>query len=105
MIDRKTKHYLSKMWLLGVCVVLLLYFLFHLFSGDHGFFAWRRLEKELMINRAILQTLENERKKLDNQVNLMKPDRIDRDMLDERVRTMLGAGNDKETVILNSPSS
>lgn len=104
-MNRKTKHYMSKIWLLAVCVVLLLYFLFHLFSGDHGFFAWRRLEKELMINRGILHVLEQERKKLDNQVNLMKPDRIDKDMLDERVRTMLGAGGEKETVILDSPSS
>lgn len=102
MMNRKTKHYMSKVWLLAVCVILLIYFLYHLFSGDHGFFAWRRLEKELMVNRAVLQALETERTKLDRQVTLMKPDRIDRDMLDERVRTMLSAGGERETVILNS---
>ncbi len=100
-MDRKIRYYASKLWFFIISVILLLYFIYHIFSGNYGFFAWRHLEKDLQEKRMLLNSLEEQHRKLDNKVSLLKTEHIDPDMLDERVRTMLNTGAESEIVVLN----
>jgi cell division protein FtsB len=83
-----------------VCGISLVgYFSYHLVQGDRGLLAWVRLSQEVKEAKASLGTAEEERRALDRRVNLLRPDHLDRDMLDERARAALNLAAPDERVI------
>jgi cell division protein FtsB len=76
------------------------YFAYHLVEGDRGLLAWRRLSAELRVDRAALATVQAERQALDRRVENLKPDHLDPDLLDERVRATLNLVAPNEVVIM-----
>lgn len=85
--------------LIGLLVVL--YFAFHLAQGERGLIAWSQLSQGIETANRILGELEQEREILEHRVRLLRSDSLDPDMLDERVRLMLGFGAGGEFVILD----
>ena len=82
---------------LGAC--LFIYFLFHAVQGDRGLIAYWQLTKQIEQAAATHRILERQRSKIMNRVSLLNPHTLDRDMLDERARFMLGYSQPGEIVI------
>ena len=76
------------------------YFAFHFVQGDRGLIAWMRLSQQIEDTQTKVTLLAEERAVLGHRVGLLRPDNLDRDMLDERTRAVLGAHRD-EVIILN----
>jgi len=77
------------------------YFVFHVFHGDRGLMAWAQLRQQVTEIQSEAKTVAAERQYLENQVRLLHPASLDRDMLDERARLMLNLGHPDEIIILD----
>ena len=69
---------------------LLIYFLYHAVQGDRGLLAYWQLAKQVERARVTSSFLDNLRR---------NPSTLNRDMLDERARFMLGYVRPKEIII------
>jgi cell division protein FtsB len=76
------------------------YFAYHLVEGDRGLLAWLRLTHEIRAENANLQAVRAQREALDQRVSNLKPDHLDPDLLDERVRATLNLVGPGEAVIM-----
>lgn len=81
------------------------YFIYHLIEGDRGFLAWLRLTREIRAENANLETVRAQREALDLKISNLKPDHLDPDLLDERVRATLNLVAPDETVIMQPATS
>ncbi|WP_025898979.1 FtsB family cell division protein [Sneathiella glossodoripedis] len=80
-------------------LLLVCYFSYHLIEGDRGLFAYLKLQQEISQEQAKLRLIEIEREKLEKRVNLLNPENLDLDMLEERAREVLGLAHPDELVI------
>ncbi len=78
---------------------LFIYFVFHAVHGDRGLIAYWQLTKQIKQAEATHHIVERQRSKLMNRVNLLIPNTLDRDMLEERARFMLGYSHPGEIVL------
>lgn len=76
------------------------YFAFHTFFGTRGYFALNKLNNSIQITTITLQNLRSERLELDHTAKLLRPDSLDRDMLDEQARKILGLARSGEKIII-----
>jgi cell division protein FtsB len=76
------------------------YFGYHLVEGDRGLVAWMRLSQQIREANTTLAELRSEREALDRRVSLLRPEHLDRDLLDERARATLNYAAPNEIVIL-----
>jgi cell division protein FtsB len=81
------------------------YFAYHLIEGDRGLISWLRLTQEIRAENAKLEAVRAQRQTLDLKVSNLKPDHLDPDLLDERVRAILNFVAPGETVIMQSTTS
>ena len=86
---------------LGISLVA--YFAYHLVEGDRGLTAWMRLNQQVREAKTTLAAVEAERTTLERRVDLLRPQHLDRDMLDERARHALDLIGPNETVIFLDP--
>ena len=82
----------------GVAVIG--YFAFHAVEGDRGLRAYFALTLQTELARAERDDLREEREAIEQRVNLLKPDSLDLDMLDERARMALNKVHEDDLVIL-----
>ena len=83
-----------------VCFSLIGYFAYHLFVGDHGLGARARLELRISTLEGELKGLQAVRAKLDRDVALLRAERLDPDMLDERARAILNFAHPHDIIIV-----
>ena len=83
---------------LGACIVV--YFVYHTIQGDRGLRAYVNLGREVDEAATTLAALKSERSELERRVRLLRPDSLDRDLLEERARVMLNAAYSDDVVIL-----
>jgi cell division protein FtsB len=76
------------------------YFGYHIIQGERGVLAWLQLEKELRIAQANVAVLNHEKDQLDHRVNLLRPNSLDPDLLEERARVLLNYARDGEMLVL-----
>ena len=81
------------------------YFAYHLVEGDRGLIAWLQLTREIRAENAKLDAVRAQRQALDLKVSNLKPDHLDPDLLDERVRATLNLVAPGETVIMQPATS
>lgn len=81
-----------------VMCFMLVYFVLHAFYGKRGAIAYANLRTELIDSHIKLTELRATRLKIENNVKLLHPDSLDRDMLDERTRDILGVSNPSEQI-------
>lgn len=79
---------------------LMYYFGSSLMTGENGYYAKQRTTAELENKRAELETLRATRDALDKKVALLSPGHLDRDLLDEQARAVLGLADKRELVII-----
>lgn len=87
---------------MGVC--LSFYFCFHLLAGDRGYFRLMSLESQMTQASTEFDALQGEREKLEDKVVMMRPGSINKDLLEERIRSVLGYSYENEFILLQSRS-
>jgi cell division protein FtsB len=85
-------------------ITLCAYFAYHLVQGERGLLAWMRLNQQVREARVTLATVEAERQTLERRVDLLRPEHLDRDMLDERARSQLNLIGPNDIVIFDAPT-
>lgn len=81
-------------------LALLVYFAFHIIQGERGIIALAQVQVEIKQALATKARAEDVRRAWENRVERLRPDSIDPDLLEERVRAVLGVVRDDEVVIL-----
>jgi cell division protein FtsB len=80
-------------------ILMVAYFGVSFVQGDRGLLAWIRLSDEIAVAQADLGELMAERASMEHRTQLLRPNQLDLDMLDERARTLLGFTHIDEIVI------
>jgi cell division protein FtsB len=83
-----------------VGIALTGYFAYHLVEGDRGFKAWLRLNGEIRKATANLEAVRAQRAALDLRVSNLRPEHVDPDLLDERIRATLNLVSPDDVVIM-----
>ena len=94
-ISRKARQVLGP--LMGAAVIA--YFAYHAVQGDRGLIAWWNLRYEIDKADAQLADVEARKETLERRVALLRPQSLDRDMLEERAHMMLGAVEGDDLII------
>lgn len=76
------------------------YFAHHLVEGDRGLKAWFRLNREVQAATANLESIRGQRAALDLRVSNLRPDHVDPDLLEERIRATLNLVSPDDIVIM-----
>ena len=79
------------------------YFAVNAFTGNHGLRAQADLDQQMATMQAELKELKAERAAWEHRVSLLRSDRIDPDMLDERARMLLGFVDPRDATLLLRP--
>ena len=78
---------------------LMAYFAYHAVQGDRGLIAWWNLRYEIEKTNLALADVTAERQALEQRVSLLRPESLDRDMLEEQARGMLGFVHPDDLVV------
>lgn len=76
------------------------YFIYHSIQGDRGILAWVQLQDQLAQSLGQLNAVIKDRQELEERVQSLRPESINRDLLDQQVRLNLGYTHPDEMVIL-----
>src|SRR4051812_42499152 len=98
-VSRKARQVLGP--LMGAAMMA--YFGYHAVQGDRGLIAWWNLRYELERTNDDLARVAADKLALENRVALLRPQSLDRDMLEERARLMLGTVRDDDLIIPAAP--
>ena len=85
-----------------VGALIVCYFLVHAFHGDRGIIAWMHLQKQVSAAEQTLTATRSVREDFERRTSLLKSERLDADMLDERARVMAGLVRPDEIIILDA---
>jgi cell division protein FtsB len=83
--------------------LLIGYFGVNAYTGAHGLKAKQDLSQQMDELSKELARLRLERASWEHRVSLLRPDRLDPDMLDERARTMLDYAHANDLVLMRKP--
>ena len=86
------------------CLLIVGYFAYHAVEGDYGLFALGKLKERVAGLESELETARAARERMEAHVTLMRPESLERDMIDERAREALNMANAKDIVIFLGPS-
>ena len=100
---RRRKTVLTALALYTLAALFIGYFAVNDFTGNRGLRAAQDLEQQKAEMKGELARLKTERRRWEHRVSLLRSDRIDPDMLDERVRAMLDYVDPNEIVMLTPP--
>ena len=80
------------------------YFGVNAYTGKYGLNARQELDQEIVALTSELARLRRERAESEQRVSLLRSDRVDPDMLDERARYQLDYANPHDLVRMNNPN-
>jgi cell division protein FtsB len=83
---------------MALCVVG--YFIYHSIQGDRGILAWVQLQEHLTQSLIELNGIIKDRQNLEEKVQALRPESLNRDLLDQQVRLNLGYTHSDEIIIL-----
>ncbi len=84
-------------------VSLMVYIVYHAVQGNHGLIAYWQLVKQVDAAKQAVALLDEEKTRLQKRVELLHPDSLDRDMLEERARVMLGYADPTDIILVDRP--
>lgn len=106
MSTRQRKQSKLKPLLIPVCCLFVLgYFAYHAVEGDYGLYALGKLKDRVASLESELADVQAERMRMQRHVALMRPESLDRDMIDERARQALNMADAKDLVIFLDPEA
>lgn len=104
MVSHRRRHaILTAIGLYIFAALFIGYFAVNAFTGNHGLRAQQDLDQQLVLMQQELKTVKAERAVWERRVALLRADKIDPDMLDERARALIGYGDPRDVVLLLHP--
>jgi len=101
MVSRpRLRSFLTALCLHLTAAIVIGYFGVHAYTGDRGLKARKNLDQQIAELTAELAVATAEREKWQRRVALLKPDRLDPDLLDERARELLNYVHRRDLVIV-----
>jgi len=100
---RRRRIILTALGLYTFAAAFIGYFGVNAFTGAHGLRAQADLDKQLASMEGELSRLKAERAVWERRVALLRSDKIDPDMLDERARALLGYADPRDVTLLLQP--
>jgi cell division protein FtsB len=100
---RRRRAILTALGLYTFAALFIGYFGVNAFTGAHGLRAQADLDKQLASMDDELGRLKTERAMWERRVALLRSDKIDPDMLDERARALLGYVDPRDVTLLLHP--
>jgi cell division protein FtsB len=88
-----------------MAAALIGYFGVNAYTGKYGLNARQELDQEIIALTSELARLKRERAESERRVSLLRSDRLDPDMLDERARFQLDYVNPHDLVRMNHPAN
>jgi cell division protein FtsB len=82
-----------------ISILIVIYFTYHVFQGDRGVIALLRLQKNVSQLESERNNLIETKEHLEKNVYLLRPDSLDRDLLEERARAVLNFAYPSEIII------
>jgi cell division protein FtsB len=98
-MTRALRHWLGRRWHLLGGVLLLVYFAYHGLHGERGLYAWVDKARELEAAKLELAGLERSIGAVQRTVEGLQPDRVDPDLLEERLRRLGWVAPDEVLVL------
>jgi cell division protein FtsB len=104
MVSRaRLKSFLTGVALYTMAAAIVGYFGVNAYTGKYGLNARQELDQEIIALTSELARLKQERAEGEKRVSLLRSDRVDPDMLDERARFQLDYVNPHDLVRINHP--
>lgn len=97
---RRRRTILTALGLYLLAALFIGYFGVNAFTGNHGLRAQQDLEAQLGEMKGELSRLRAERTLWEHRVSLLRSDRIDPDMLEERARALLDYADPRDVTLL-----
>src|SRR3954469_17456926 len=105
MVSRaRLKSVLTGIALYAIAAAIVGYFGINAYTGKYGLNARQELDQEIIALTSELARLKRERADGEQRVSLLRSDRVDPDMLDERARYQLEYANPRDLVRINTPN-
>ena len=98
---RRLRSFLNALALYTIAALLIGYFGVNAYTGRYGLNAQQELDQEIISLTSELARLKQERAQGEQRVSLLRSDRVDPDMLDERARYQLDYVNPHDLVRIN----
>ena len=99
----RLKSFLTGLALYTMAAALIGYFWVNAYTGRYGLDARQELDQQIITLTAQLAQLKQERTDSEKRVSLLRSDKLDPDMLDERARYELDYVNPHDLVRMNFP--
>src|ERR1700683_2349976 len=104
MVSRsRLKSVLTGLALYAMAAAMVVYFGVNAYTGKYGLNARQELDQEIIALTSELARLKQERADGEQRVSLLRSDRVDPDMLDERARYQLDYANPHGLVRITHP--
>jgi cell division protein FtsB len=105
MVSRsRLKSVLTGLALYAMAAAMVGYFGVNAYTGKYGLNARQELDSEIVLLTSELARLKRERADGEQRVSLLRSDRVDPDMLDERARYQLDYANPRDLVRTAAPN-
>ena len=105
MVSRsRLKSLLTGLALYTMAAALIGYFGVNAYTGKYGLNARQELDQEIVALTSELARLKQERTQGEQRVSLLRSDRVDPDLLDERARYQLDYVNPHDLVRMTNPN-
>jgi cell division protein FtsB len=98
--NRRRRTILTALGLYTFAAAFIGYFGINAFTGNHGLRAQIDLDQQMTSMQEELRQVKAERATWERRVALLRSDRIDPDMLDERARALLGYVGPRDLTLL-----
>jgi len=100
MVTRKRlRSILTALGLYVMTALLIGYFGVNAYSGNHGLKAQQDIDRQIAALSEELARLKVERAQWQRRIDLLKPNGLDRDMLDERARELLDYAHPNDLIL------
>ena len=103
-IRARLKAFLTGLALYTMAAAIVGYFGVNAYTGKYGLNARQELDQEIITLTSELARLKLEKAEGEQRVSLLRSDRVDPDMLDERARFQLDYANPHDLVRINRPN-
>ncbi len=100
---RRLRTVLTALALYSFSALAIGYFAFNAYVGDRGLLARQEIDQQIAELTTELSGLKDERRRWERRIALLKSDKIDPDLLDERARALLGYLGPKDVILLRQP--
>jgi len=102
-IRPRIRGFLAALGFYVLAALFIGYFGLNAYTGDHGLKARQNLDHEIADFALELDRTKAERERWERRVALLKSDRIDPDMLDERARFLLDYADPHDVTVMIKP--